>query len=45
MGISEYDLKKIVIRKVEGTIPTIEGIERKISRDMKAAGKYIHIFI
>lgn len=31
LGISEYDLEKFYPEKVEGTIPTIEEIEEKLS--------------
>ena len=34
LGISEYDLEKLYPEKVEGTIPTIEEIERKLSERM-----------
>ena len=35
IGISEYDLEKFYPEKVEGTIPTIEEIEEKLSNDNK----------
>lgn len=31
LGISEYDLEKFYPEKVEGTIPTIEELETKLS--------------
>jgi len=34
LGISEYELAKIYPEKVEGTIPTIEEIEQKLSSTM-----------
>lgn len=33
LGISEYDLEKFYPEKVEGTIPTIEEIEAKLSKE------------
>lgn len=33
LGISEYDLEKFYLEKVEGTIPTIEEIEAKLSKE------------
>ena len=35
LGISEYDLEKFYPEKVEGTIPTIEEIERQLERRME----------
>ena len=35
LGISEYELSKLYPEKVEGTIPTIEEIEAKLSEDLK----------
>ena len=35
LGISEYELSKLYPEKVEGTIPTIEEIEAKLSVDLK----------
>ena len=35
LGISEYDLEKFYPEKVEGTIPTIEEIERHLERRME----------
>lgn len=32
IGVSEYDLEKFYPEKVEGTIPTIEEIEMKLSQ-------------
>lgn len=34
IGISEYDLEKFYPEKVDGTIPTIEEIETKLSKDL-----------
>ena len=34
LGISEYDLEKFYPEKVEGTIPTIEEIEAKLSENL-----------
>lgn len=34
LGISEYDLEKFYPEKVEGTIPTIEEIETKLSENL-----------
>lgn len=33
LGISEYELSKIYPEKIEGTIPTIEEIEKKLGND------------
>ena len=44
LGISEYDLEKFYPEKVEGTIPTIEEIERQLERRMeeeKEDGDYL----
>ncbi len=35
LGISEYDLEKFYPEKLEGTIPTIEEIERKLESRLK----------
>lgn len=36
LGISEYDLSRLYPEKVEGTIPSIEEIEAKLSEDKSA---------
>lgn len=36
LGISEYELAKLYPEKVEGTIPTIEEIEKNLSADEKS---------
>ena len=35
LGISEYELSKLYPENIEGTIPTIEEIEAKLSEDLK----------
>ena len=35
LGISEYELAKVYPEKIEGTIPTIEEIERKLLEDIE----------
>lgn len=33
LGISEYELQKLYPEKVEGTVPTIEEIEKKLKEN------------
>lgn len=40
IGISEYDLEKFYPEKVEGTMPTIEEIEAKLSENNKLEGNH-----
>lgn len=42
LGISEYDLEKLYPEKVEGTIPTIEELERKLGESMADAPAFSH---
>lgn len=39
LGISEYELERFYPEKVEGTMPTIEEIETKLTERMQAEGK------
>lgn len=39
LGISEYDLERLYPEKVEGTIPTIEEIEAKLTERLEADAK------
>ena len=39
MGISEFDLEKFYPEKVEGTIPSVEEIEAKLSENEEIEGK------